>query len=256
MTSIFRCYLQTPCYPSTGINNAGLNQLTTDNNPTRPNSPQVIPVVPPASATFTPTRTNAVTAASVADTIPDYYSASQNASMYTYYEMQSKFVTRTLRAAMPIVNSPYSGYGMDVRAGTAIVKLAPSQTRRIVDIAAERIGDWPEFPDPEMMDAGIATTQGSVLQPIKQTVPSAKTLSKTVTKSINGEPLYSARFRAVLALSRAPYPTETLKVGVNKWQTDGATATTPTLTNSKQEDPAADNDQVTPTYGTGGGANY
>ncbi len=226
LAGIFRCYLQTPCDTHHGINDSTkLNQIP-DNNTT----PATAPV-----ATIT-----AVVAPSIPEQFPSYYSASHNYAMYTHYEMESKFVTRALRVACPIALSPYTGLGVDVRDGTSIAKIGPSQARRIVNIVAERVGQWPEFPDAETMDKGIATTPNSVLAPIRQVLLSAKTLAKTIVRSINGENLYCARFRAMLALNRAPTPTENLKVGVNKWQTDGDTATTATLTASLQEDASRD----------------
>lgn len=213
LAGIFRCYLQSPCSSITGINIR--TNLTPDLNTTPDDEPQV-PVYP-------------VIVPSIDADIPDYYSTSHQTSMYTTWQMESRYDTRHMRAAMPIASAPYAGGGFDTSPACSIVSLSRPQCRRIVRIQAERVGEWPEFPNSEAMEDGFATVSGTA---IAQKVLQQKLLGGTVTKSCNGEDLYRARMEIVFALLRAPDPTESLKFGNNKWATSGQAVSTTTLTNS------------------------
>lgn len=216
LIGILRCYLQSPCESDHGINQV-TNAVEADLNSTPGSDPQAS-----ISAVIVPT---------IPTIDPPYYSESHRVAMYTTYQMESIYRTHRLRAALPIAtNSESSGFAETC----AVVSLGPPQTRRIVRIAAERVGAWPEFPDPETMDAGLATVGDTDLgiPAIAQKLLSAKLLGGTRTRTCNGEEVYRARFEAVFALLRSPTAIEMLKFGLNKWSTDGLTQSTPALTNS------------------------
>ncbi|MFO1040977.1 MAG: hypothetical protein U0941_04280 [Planctomycetaceae bacterium] len=214
LIGIFRCYLQSPCSPQHGVNQL-TNILGADKN-TIPSEAPIIAI-------------NAVIVPTITATDPPYYSASHREAMYTTYQMESIYQTDRLRAALPIAADPEGA-----SESCAVVSLAPSQTKRIVRIAAERVGAWPEFPDPDTMEAGMATVGDPLrgILPIPQKMMSSKLLGGTRTRTCNGEEIYRARFEAVFVLLRTPSPTEILKFGQNKWSTDGGTESTTTLTNS------------------------
>ena len=219
LTGILRCYLQSACNTDHGINRES-NALDTDLNPELSATPQAsiqAVIVPNIPAVDSP-----------------YYSVSHRVAMYTTYQMESIYRTHRLRAALPIASPPYLGSGPDTSDACAIFSLGRPQTRRIVRIAAERVGEWPEFPDPETMDAGAATTADSSvgLPVIPQRLLSSKLLGGTRTKTCNGEDVYRARFEAVFALLRTPTATELLKFGQNKWSSEPGTQSTAVLTNS------------------------
>ncbi|HEY4259090.1 MAG TPA: hypothetical protein VGM98_02970 [Schlesneria sp.] len=132
-----------------------------------------------------------------------------------------------MRAAMPIASIPFAGEGIDTRRKTSVISLSDGQTRRIVRIRAERAGKWPDFPNPETMDGGTATTSG-----ISQTLLKSKLLGGTVSKSADGKDIYRANAEFVFALARQPAPSEVLKMGFNDWTNDGPTNSTTTLTSS------------------------
>lgn len=214
LIGILRCYLQSPCSTQHGVNQL-TNAVGTDKNTVPSEVPRV--------------AINAVIVPTIPATDPPYYSASHRAAMYTTYQMESIYQTHRLRAALPVAADPES-----TSESCAVVALGPAQTRRIVRIAAERVGAWPEFPDPETMEAGMATVGDPArgILPIPQKMMSSKLLGGTRTRTCNGEEIYRARFEAVFALLRTPSPTEILKFGQNKWSTDGGTESTTTLTNS------------------------
>lgn len=219
LTGIMRCYLQSPCMPDHGINQL-TNAVGIDLNPEPAALPQaaveavIVPDIPSIDA--------------------PYYSVSHQTLMYTTYQMESIYRTRRLRAVMPIASAPYGGSGTDTSDACAVIALSRPQTRRIVRIAAERVGDWPEFPDPETMDAGAATIDdaGVGLPAIPQKLLSSRLLGGTRTRTCNGEAIYRARFEATFALLRSPTPAELLKFGQNKWSTDTSTDSSAVLTNS------------------------
>lgn len=216
LTGILRCYLQTPCNDSHGINN-GVNSLVSDWNGVPASGPVtaiqavIVPEIPAQEVT--------------------YYSASHRSAMYTTYQMESIYKTRYLRAALPIASAA-SPVSPDTSDSCVVVSVGRPQARRIVRIAAERVGDWPEFPDPETMDSGQANAGGSGSPPITQTLLSYRLMGGTRTRTCNGEDLYRARFEAIYALSRAPSPNELLKIGWNRWSSDPFTTTSEVLTNS------------------------
>jgi len=218
LTGIFRCYLQSACDNTRSINQ-GSNMLGVDLNPGSSATPVVeiqaviVPEIPSLES-------------------PDY-SVSHQSHMYTTFQMESLYRVRSMRTVMPLA-SPVSSGSLDTSDSCAIVSVGRPQARRIVRIAAERVGNWPEFPDPETMDAGTATVEipGVTPPPITQTLLSYKLLAGTRTRSCNGEDVFRARFEAVYALSRAPSPTELLKIGANRWSADPVTTSSEVLTNS------------------------
>lgn len=215
LTGILRCYLQSPCFSDHGINQS--NAVGSDLNSEPSAEPQV--------------AIDAVIVPEIPSVAAPYYSASHRAAMYTTYQMESIYRTNAMRSAMPLAPQP----GADPDSDTcAIVALGPTQVRRTVRIAAERVGQWPEFPDPETMEAGCATVfnAGIGLAAIPQRLLSSSLLGGTRTKTCNGEDIYRARFEAVFALLRAPTPAEILKFGQNKWSNEAGTQSNLTLTNS------------------------
>jgi hypothetical protein len=167
----------------------------------------------------------AATAPSLPEIEVPWFGTGHRVNMYTTWQMESIYHTRTMRAAMPIASTVFAGGGIDTRPKTSVIALSDGQTRRIVRILAERAGAWPEFPDPETMDGGTATLSG-----IPQTLLKAKLLGGTVSKSADGKDIYRARAEFVFALARQPAPSEVLKMGFNGWTNEGPTNSAPTLT--------------------------
>lgn len=220
LTGIFRCYLQNPCSSGTGIN-IRTNQITNlDGTPD--NQP-----VATVTAETTPTITTVDT---------PYFSTAHNTLMYSYFQMESIFKTTSPKSVMPIASPPYPGPPPDVSPSASIVAIARDQCRRIVRIMAERVGGWPEFPDPNTLNGGNASKYvgGSAYTPIPQKMLSSKLLGGTVTKSCNGEDIYRSQMQIIYALTRAPQPQDILQMGSNPWATGTAlkTVSDTTLTNS------------------------
>ena len=232
LAGIFRCYLNSACDSVFGTNNS--NVLSKDLNDS--------PSAPPA-----PPTTRAVVVSKIDDendpTQPDidFLSESTKTAIYTHYQCDGKFVTTQMRAAMPIASAPATGGGVDVSDAAAIVSLARPQARYVLTIHGERVGTWPEFPDPGSVGKnspgdpiGYATMPGGIAQ-IGMVLLSSKILGQTVSKTANGENFYRAMCRCVFALKRAPTSTEILKIGHNPWSTDNGlngTLSTEALTNS------------------------
>jgi hypothetical protein len=219
LTGIFRCYLQSICAGERRLNQQ-TNAVTIDHN----EEPEPLPQA----------SVQAVIVPEIPSIDPPYYSVSHKSAMYTSYQMESIYRTRRLRAALPIASAPYGGTGIDTREACAVISLGRPQTRRVVRIAAERVGQWPEFPDPETMESGAATVGdlGAGRPAIPQILLSSRLLGGTRTKTCNGEEVFRARFEAVFALLRTPTPAEILKFGENKWSTESATVSTTELTSS------------------------
>jgi len=220
LTGIFRCYLQSPCSSGTGVN-IRTNQISDLNG-----TPDDLPVAT-VTAETTPT---------IDTDTPSYFSTAHETLMYAYFQMESIFKTIGMRSAMPIAAAPYAGAPPDVSDSTSIPTLARNQGRRIVRIQAERVGGWPEFPDPETLNDGYATKYigGSSYTPIPQKVLSSKLLGGTITKSCNGEDIYRATMQIIYAMARAAQPLDVLQMGSNPWAAGSSlrTISDTTLTNS------------------------
>lgn len=213
LAGIFRTYLQTSCANIGGISGSQIGNGDLE------------PAAGPR------TESSMIVAPSLADEPVPWYSESHASNMYTTFQMESVYKTNAMRAAMPIASIGNVGGGFDTSNAVSIIDLSRPQTRRIVRMHAERVGQWPEFPDPESLDGGYATVPVDVA-PIGQRVLHSRLLGGTVTKSAAGEDIYRARMEIVYALSRPFAPIELLKFGSNKWAADEATVSNPVLTNS------------------------
>lgn len=203
LAGIFRCYLQSPCTGGGSIN-PGDNQSGASSGTT------TAALMPSATVEVVPTLN---------PEDPIYYSTSQVSNPYIHYEMESEYRDRSMRVALPV-----AGVGDVAATATAVARLASGQSRRIVYIQAERVGAQPEFPDGESLDDGYATEPSGYGQ-VTQHLLQSKLLSKTTTRSANGEKLYTCKWAAIYALSRTPTRLEKRRIGTNKWANDGPETT-------------------------------
>ena len=239
MTGIFRSYLQhDPCQAGTFAlsNPAERNQLATDYN--------MVPDTTPGPS---------VSAVVVADGIEDeddpnvdYLSPSTMDSIYTHYQAETVFRTHRMRAQMPIA-SPMSP-GVDTSDTSAVVTLGRPQTRMILRMRAERIGDWPEYPDPETLGSSVvggiqvASDQSSPYPQIRIWCLKDKLKARGATKNANNQYIFFAERELIYALSRNPMPQDIMKVthlpqtldDVGGTYVGDGTHTDQTLTNSNK----------------------
>jgi len=256
LTTIFSSILSNSCNPAFyiggrenisggGVNN-GTNMLFNDWNrnadPNRIDAP-----------TFDATEVSDIPGQQ--DTLGAYYSQAAQTNPYTHYQCETKVSKNCLRAAMPIAKNPTVA---DYTDSTAIVQIGPIQATMEVRLEAERIGDWPQCPDPEML-GGISLAPGqtqyatisavttqqiygggqqiisSGQPPITMKCLESTLLPRTSEPTANGQQTFFAGFQAKYALSRAPGPYDILKLGHNMWGYDNSgqgTVSTPALTNS------------------------
>ena len=211
LTSLMRCYLQIPCDDDHNVN-------SDDGNYTADNNLEITPPDQPGPSF------EAIVVTSLDEEDPSYYSVSNKQNVYTTYQCETLYKTRKMRVAMPIAKPSPSSTAPDLTDSTAFVELAPPQTVCIIRISGERVGQWPEFPDPEeigklsMSQPQYATAYlNSTYGQITMKCLDSKILGGTIDKTANGEDLYRARFEAKMGLSRAPTKAELLKFGHNKW---------------------------------------
>jgi len=231
LIGIFRCYLQNPCGTDHGINS--YNMLATNENQ-------------PTSATPYG-QISAVVVPTITDTEVSHYSDSHKEQMYRVYKCESLYKSNEMRVAMPKASAPYvppeeTPDAVDNSDATCIVSLCRPQSRLIVRIVAERVGEWPEMPDPETLYMGEAThapgySPGSptlTASPIGMKLLKSKLLPGTKHYTATGAELYRVRMEATYALKRKPGPTEILKIGSNPWTTGKVEVSNETLTNSNE----------------------
>ena len=222
LAGIFRSYLMNPCSPGGPISTYQIGDLNeaAANWPKEPTQLRIVPTIPSVP-------------------VPDY-SEAQKTATYTTHQVESTYVTRSQRVALPIAGSAPT-VTPDLRNTIAIAQIGGAVSYRIVRFLAQRIGAYPELPNPETMDgdpaingSGLSTAYGSGYYPIPQKMLYSKLRGRGRTQSADGSYLYYADMDIVYALLRAPTPTELLKIGINKWQNSSteATISNPTLTNS------------------------
>lgn len=220
LTGMFRSKLSNPCGSPVGITAAPLT--TSDHN---------------ENTAATPAATmDAVVLEDIDTESVSYLSTSHKDNCYTHYQCESVFQSHEMRAAMPIARASSSSSGIDTSDATAIIRLAASQSRVILRIVAERVGKWPEFPDPENLYGGNATYSSSETTPpniaaVGMELLRSKLLGGTVTKTATGENLYRSRLEARFACKRKPNKAELLILGQNPWTNESQTFSTTDLTN-------------------------
>ena len=239
ITQIFLSYLQNPCTDThasyfrggTGgpVNgNLDTNDLNFGSNP---------PFPPP----------NVPYSAQIQDSIDplptpnSLLSTSQTNASYTHWTIDNLYRTTAMRVAMPIaagvIALPTDRNALDVYApavnfapATSVCQLAPPQTTRTLRVSAERLGQEPEFPDPDtflsQFPMNPSTTVGynsyewpGIDPRIYQYVLDHTIRPGTPTTTISGQKIYRADAEYIFALSRKPNPKEQLALGTDMWST-------------------------------------
>lgn len=221
LAGVFGCFLQNPCNdihgmykPNTPIRNP--SGAPDQNATVLEEQPQMFPVV-----------------VSVSDELPElapYYSDSQEEAMYIFWQIDNLYKNNKLKAQMPIAapeDDPYA-------ATSSFVTLGGPQGKRIIRVSGERVGKWPEFPDPDDLPEFPLASNLPESARILQTCLRFKIKPGTPMVNPLGQLLYRADAEYVLGLSRAPLPDEQLALGNDKWNILGNQSTSPgaELTNS------------------------
>lgn len=231
LVGIFRTYLQDSCDNNRGLN-IRTNSVGEDLNETPDDEPQA--------------EIDAVVINELDDSSADYYSTSQLAAPYTYFQAETTYYSKMMRAAHPIATAVYTGVGVDTSDATRLIGLSRPQGRMRIRLMGERTGNWPEFPDPEAYGAPYsgsvqyATNTNSSLgapgiAPVYMKCLKSKLLGGTVIPTFTGLDRFRARMEMLFATNRIPTPAELLKFGHNLWSTDGSgngTISNQNLTNS------------------------
>jgi len=216
VVGIFACFLQVPCDDNHKITVAGQ---------TLPQKPLRIAQPAPLETPYTALVVN-----DIVTTSNPLYSTSENNCMYTFWRMEAVYKRNAMRVQMPIAATPSTLYTPT----SAQIILCGGQERMVLRVSAERVGDWPEYPDLDNLPAWPTPSSPPsgyspiLLTGLKRTLK-AKSTHKTV---LAGQYLYSAVVEYIVALSRPPTPAEALLVGNDKWTNLGVQSTDSTLTNS------------------------
>jgi len=222
LAGIFACYLQYPCNNNHATYVCGQTSPgnSVDQNATALACP--VPQIPVPSRVVV---TNNFTAFS-------YYSSSQTTAIYTFWQIDNLYRTKKMRAQMPIASAPVSG--PNYSPGSVFVQFAAPQTKRIIRVSAERVGQEPEFPDPENLPpfpipSGLSGTQG-----ITQVCLDVRIKPGTPIITVLGQKLFRADAEYLIGFSRAPNAGEQLALGNDKWTNfgDQSTDVSGALTNS------------------------
>ncbi len=217
LATLFAPYLQSPCNDTHALIAERNSSSQSDTNGETSHGPQesypvyTAPELPVEDASF--------------------FTNSHTTYPYTVWKMSSTVKTNAMRAAMPIAKAQVSS-GDPPEPGTKVIRLAPSQVRRVVRIHAERIGQWPELPDLENL-AGFSETDAGASHPgPTQHLLKSRQLYSVPEVAATGQLYFTVSVEAVYALDRAPLPSEQIPVGRMIWNRSLPIATRETATNS------------------------
>lgn len=187
---LFVSYLQTPCNSNHAVPN-----ITAD-YPTEGETPQ-------GGGTVVETSLGNM---NIDPEIVGNYSEEHRQSMYTFYQIDSKYETDELIVQLPIAAASNS----ESQDTAAFIGLGRGLTKRIVRLAAERLGAWPDIPQPIS-----ATHNGLTMRLLKHwsqpKAPKFQADGKTQLFSIDAEYVYG--------MNRKPRVDEALVVGALPWDT-------------------------------------
>jgi hypothetical protein len=226
LAGIFSCYLQDPCSQQKSIYTA--TQSSPGNGPNQ--NRVTLPGTQPSSGTIT------VNVAPITLAVQPWLSVGDQQAIYTYWRIDNLYKTRSMNVQMPIA-SPVGGT-QNYAATSMFITLSGGQSIRIVRIAAERLGQEPQFPSPYNIPANPLPSVGSYYNgnstQITQTVLRFTVAPGTPEVTATGQLLYRATAEYILGLSRPPNPGEQLALGNDRWTNSGPqnTASAGTLTNS------------------------
>jgi hypothetical protein len=201
LVGLFRCYLQNPCNDEHLI---GPEKASTPEGPRDDgDSPEVEAVI-----------------ADGFDVTDDPYASPEHLeAIYTSYQIESLYHTDYLKAAMPIAREtqPYEpgvgGGPLGPDEPTCkVVTLGPGVMKRTLRISGERVGAWPQMPEPaDYTDANGVTAH----------LMEHKCLPGTTRISAIGQKIYRASAEYIYALTRILRPNEQWRVGANPWDVGG-----------------------------------
>jgi len=207
VVGIFACFLQNPCddfhqilKPTTVIPSSRTSKQSND---------QQVPYT-------------ATTTSDVDQVTNPVYSDSMATAAYKFWQIDTTYRRKHRIASMPIANSAGG-----TNPTTAFCTMSPPQAKLLIRVHAERVGDWPEFPDPEQICSSWTWPVG-----VLPVVLDYWLKPGTPNFTSSGQSLYRASMVIVLGLSRPLTPTEALNIGNDKWTNIGVVQTSSTLTNS------------------------
>lgn len=220
LATLFAPYLQSPCSDTHALiadRNASTQSDANGSTASGPQSGYPVYVAPELP---------------VEDT--SFFTDAHTRNPYSVWKMSSTVKTNAMRAAMPIAKEQPSSTSSSTPpvAGTKIVKLGPSQVRRVVRIEAQRVGKWPELPDLEKL-AGFSSTDAGAGHPgPTQKLLKSRQLFAVPEVAATGQLMFTVGVEAIYAMDRAPLPDEMIPVGRQIWNTTLPIVTRPTATNS------------------------
>lgn len=169
-TGLFACYLQTPC-------NEKHNVPQTVGKPKEEKTPR-------GTEVFTYEGEGSSTTPSIGDGV---FNPTSTANMYTFYQIDSDYHSDELVVGMPIAAASSSGDSDSM----AFITLAKSCTKRIIKVAAERHGAWPNVPSAQkIVDLGGGVTAKLMSSKLNPKAPQLTPDGEHYTYSIDAEYVY------------------------------------------------------------------
>ncbi len=185
---LHHCYLQSPCSPDHSI-----GRVDQSGDPEDDGSENPYPEIYGSKV------------GELEESPGDLYDESHKEAIFTLCRAESTYVTKGARVQMPIARK------VDGRRGTrdtsVILGLAGGQCQRIIRIEAERMGQWPEIPEPvdEYTD-GDGSLRGTLLEYWDRPMPPTVSVDAST-------PIYKIEAFYRYAMNRPPRKDEATRVG-------------------------------------------
>jgi hypothetical protein len=189
LVAAWHAYLQTPCNSTHRIDNAYSSQNDG----------------PIASSRVDYQLTGSVTTA-VGDPT-NYTSSDHDESIYTHYELESKYQTSENNVALPIAGQRYAATA--TTSTLSVIGLAMETATRVIRIVAQRVGKQPKLPNPAKTYAFGQGTAHLLRRVVTPKVPD---------RTADGKELHTVLAEFTYALTVPPPPNQVLPVGVNPWE--------------------------------------
>lgn len=161
-----------------------------------------------------------------------YQSPGHKTSMYTHWHLENLYVVNKMRVQMPVATRALPDGYQNLYQSSVFVQLSSGQAKRVIRVAAERVGQEPQFPDPDNLPEWIAPQVSYSNIPsgypfpefngqIKQICLKRKVRPRNPIVLATGQLLFRADAEYIIGLTREPYAGERLELGNDMWRNTG-----------------------------------
>lgn len=169
--------------------------------------------------------------------LPENVSTSKHQEYpYSFFQMQSTYEDKSTNVQVPLATekpgyNPYTqppastGQSSSTNSGSVsgatstVVRLGGGTPKLMIRVAAERIGQWPDLPNPSHLLGGVGGVSGTAIaNKLAFTLLDSIVIPEAPTLTVDGKKLFRSHMQATIAISRPlKLGTESIPVGRAPW---------------------------------------